>query len=162
MPIMDGRTAAKEIRKLEATLNPRDDISSLRIDGRIPIFAVSASLYESDRLNLAQDFDGWLLKPLGELCGVEGPASGWYTRGETRGFEADAVILDFARVRALLAALQNPQKRSDEVYVQGHWERGGYLKGESALRIRLPWKQIVACAAIVPMHATLSRISEWW
>jgi CheY-like chemotaxis protein len=71
MPIMDGRTAAKEIRKLEANLEPRDDVS-LRIDGRIPIFAVSASLYESDRQNLARDFDGWLLKPLGEFgrgCG---------------------------------------------------------------------------------------------
>lgn len=65
---MDGRTAAKEVRKLEAKLEPRDDVSSLRIDGRIPIFAVSASLYESDRLNLAQDFDGWLLKPLGEFA----------------------------------------------------------------------------------------------
>jgi CheY-like chemotaxis protein len=55
---MDGRTAAKEVRKLEANLEPRDHVSSLRIDGRIPIFAVSASLYESDRQNLARDFDG--------------------------------------------------------------------------------------------------------
>ena len=36
---------------------------------------------------------------------------------------------DFARVRALLAALEDPVKRSAEVYVQGNWERGGYLKG---------------------------------
>lgn len=63
---MDGRTAAREIRKLESKLEARRDINPLRIDGRIPIFAVSASLYESDRSNLAQDFDGWLLKPLGE------------------------------------------------------------------------------------------------
>ena len=62
---MDGRTAAKEIRKLESTLKPQRDVDPLRIDGRIPIFAVSASLYESDRSDLAQDFDGWLLKPLG-------------------------------------------------------------------------------------------------
>ena len=66
MPIMDGRAAAKEIRKLE-TFDPQADIEPLRIDGRIPIFAVSASLYESDRSNLAMDFDGWLLKPLGTL-----------------------------------------------------------------------------------------------
>lgn len=65
MPIMDGRTAAKEIRKMESKLSRRDNIKPLRIDGRIPIFAVSASLYESDRGDLAKDFDGWLLKPLG-------------------------------------------------------------------------------------------------
>lgn len=64
MPIMDGRTAAQEIRKLEAS-NPPPTTKALRVDGRIPIFAVSASLYESDRLNLAENFDGWLLKPLG-------------------------------------------------------------------------------------------------
>ncbi|WVQ93907.1 hypothetical protein IAU59_000985 [Kwoniella sp. CBS 9459] len=99
MPIMDGRQAAKEIRKLEAKLPPHKDISPLRVDGRIPIFAVSASLYESDRGNLAQNFDGWLLKPL-----------------------------DFVRVRVLLSALEDPVKRSAEVYQQGHWEKGGYLK----------------------------------
>ncbi|WWD22241.1 hypothetical protein CI109_106732 [Kwoniella shandongensis] len=99
MPIMDGRTAAKEIRKLEAKLDPQPDIEPFRVDGRIPIFAVSASLYESDRSNLAEDFDGWLLKPL-----------------------------DFARVRVLFAGLEDPAKRSAEVYVQGQWEKGGYLK----------------------------------
>jgi hypothetical protein len=62
---MDGRTAAKEIRTLEAQTSISDDISPLRVDGRIPIFAVSASLYESDRSSLAEHFDGWLLKPLG-------------------------------------------------------------------------------------------------
>jgi len=65
MPIMDGRRAANEIRRLESTLAAPREIDPLRIDGRIPIFAVSASLYESDLSNLAQDFDGWLLKPLG-------------------------------------------------------------------------------------------------
>ncbi|OCF33164.1 hypothetical protein I316_05209 [Kwoniella heveanensis BCC8398] len=103
MPIMDGRQAAKEIRKLEAKLEPRKDINPLRIDSRIPIFAVSASLYESDRGNLAQDFDGWLLKPL-----------------------------DFARVRILFAGLEDPAKRSAEVYQQGHWEKGGYLRDAPA------------------------------
>ncbi|WWC85641.1 uncharacterized protein L201_000507 [Kwoniella dendrophila CBS 6074] len=99
MPIMDGRQAAKEIRKLEHKLKAPIDINPLRVDGRIPIFAVSASLYESDRGNLAQDFDGWLLKPL-----------------------------DFARVRVLLSALEDPVKRSAEVYEQGQWEKGGYLR----------------------------------
>ena len=101
MPIMDGRTAAKEIRKLEATGHKPPSTDPLRVDGRIPIFAVSASLYESDRFNLARDFDGWLLKPL-----------------------------DFSRVRIILAALETPAKRAQEVYVQGNWERGGFLRGE--------------------------------
>jgi len=103
MPIMDGKTAAKEIRKLEADLGPNHgpnhDIDPLRVDGRIPIFAVSASLYESDRTSLAEHFDGWLLKPL-----------------------------DFPRVRVLFAGLEDPAKRSAEVYVQGQWEKGGYLR----------------------------------
>jgi CheY-like chemotaxis protein len=64
---MDGRTAAREIRKLEAKLHENTQINPLRVDGRIPIFAVSASLYESDRESLAENFDGWLLKPLGEF-----------------------------------------------------------------------------------------------
>ena len=100
---MDGRTAAKEIRKLEAKPDhaERDDKDALRVDNRIPIFAVSASLYESDRENLSADFDGWLLKPL-----------------------------DFSRVRVLLSGLQDPAKRDAEVFVQGQWERGGYFYGE--------------------------------
>ena len=66
MPIMDGRTAAKEIRKLEKRAPQPSNINPLRVDGRIPIFAVSASLYESDRTNMAETFDGWMLKPLGK------------------------------------------------------------------------------------------------
>jgi hypothetical protein len=37
---------------------------------------------------------------------------------------------DFSRVRALLSALEDKDLRSVEVYVQGHWERGGYLRSE--------------------------------
>ncbi|WVQ80993.1 hypothetical protein IAT38_003100 [Cryptococcus sp. DSM 104549] len=100
MPIMDGKTATKTIRKLEAKGGLPTNLKALRVDGRIPVFAVSASLYESDRLELEQDFDGWLLKPL-----------------------------DFARVRALLSALVHPEERPQQVYVQGCWEKGGYFKG---------------------------------
>lgn len=102
MPIMDGRTSAKEIRELEARTPQPDDIEPFKVDGRTPIFAVSASLYEDDRANLAENFDGWLLKPL-----------------------------DFSRVRAILEGLESSEKRAAEVYQQGNWERGGYLKGES-------------------------------
>ncbi|ODN75792.1 hypothetical protein, variant [Cryptococcus amylolentus CBS 6039] len=107
MPIMDGRSAAREIRKLESESKPPSDITPLLVDGRIPIFAVSASLYESDRTNLSENFDGWLLKPL-----------------------------DFSRMRAILAGLQDPSKRSEEVYKQGNWEAGGYFRGTSKGRLR--------------------------
>jgi CheY-like chemotaxis protein len=81
MPIMDGRTSANEIRKLEHSSEQSDDITPLRIDGRIPILAVSASLYESDRSNLAQDFDGWLLKPLGKYRNL---LTCWSSRADAR------------------------------------------------------------------------------
>ncbi len=38
--------------------------------------------------------------------------------------------IDFSRVRRLLLGLEDVEKRSAEVYVQGHWEKGGYLRGE--------------------------------
>ena len=104
MPIMDGKTAATEIRKLESKPDFQQSKTSLRVDDRIPIIAVSASLYESDRGDLAADFDGWLLKPL-----------------------------DFGRVRDLFKALQDPELRKSEVYRQGRWERGGYFHGMSTL-----------------------------
>jgi hypothetical protein len=40
------------------------------------------------------------------------------------------IRLDFTRVRALMAALEDPAKRKAEVYKQGQWERGGYLRSE--------------------------------
>jgi CheY-like chemotaxis protein len=112
---MDGRTAAKEIRKLEKRTPQPKNITPLRIDDRIPIFAVSASLYESDRTNMAEHFDGWLLKPLGAFLSASASVK---------------LTSDFNRVRAILAALEDPIQRSKEVYVQGQWERGGYLQGE--------------------------------
>lgn len=32
----------------------------------------------------------------------------------------------------MLLGLEDSETRSSEVYVQGHWERGGYLRGRSA------------------------------
>lgn len=115
---MDGRTSAKEIRKLEARTPHPDNIVPFKVDGRTPIFAVSASLYEDDRANLAENFDGWLLKPLGKCTHTICRA--WLT-----------AVIDFSRVRAILEGLENSDKRAAEVYRQGNWERGGYLKGES-------------------------------
>ncbi|TYJ55054.1 hypothetical protein B9479_004278 [Cryptococcus floricola] len=112
MPIMDGRTAASEIRKLESKGKAQIEVGSFTVDGRIPIFAVSASLYESDRSNLAKNFDGWMLKPL-----------------------------DFARVRDILQGLESSKKRKENVYQQGYWEKGGYFRkpaSQPASHARLP------------------------
>ncbi|BEI82425.1 hypothetical protein CcaverHIS002_0302930 [Cutaneotrichosporon cavernicola] len=98
MPILDGYGAAAAIRELE-TKNPASGIEPVHIDGRLPIFALSASLYEEDRVNLGTHFDGWLLKPL-----------------------------QFNRLRALLAALIDSEKRVQEIYRPGEWERGGYFR----------------------------------
>lgn len=100
MPIMDGFEAAREIRRLEQVTPPPKDIDPVRVDGQMPIFALSASLYEDDRVHLGAHFDGWLLKPL-----------------------------DFNRLRALLGALLDSDKRAAEIYRQGQWERGGYFRG---------------------------------
>lgn len=99
MPIMDGYEAAAAIRALEAKGPPTGAIDPVRVDDRIPIFALSASLYEDDRAQLGTHFDGWLLKPL-----------------------------QFNRMRALLAALMDGEKRAQEIYQPGQWERGGYFR----------------------------------
>jgi light-regulated signal transduction histidine kinase (bacteriophytochrome)/CheY-like chemotaxis protein len=99
MPIMNGFEAAEGIRALEAKTPAPAGIDPVRVDGRMPIFALSASLYEDDRVHLGTHFDGWLLKPL-----------------------------QFNRLRSLLAALLDGEKRAAELYQPGQWERGGYFR----------------------------------
>ncbi|ELU37660.1 phytochrome-like protein [Rhizoctonia solani AG-1 IA] len=67
MPILDGFGATKAIRKLEAA-SPEEtsaiaaDRTSMRLNGRIPIFAVSASLREKQREEMHDlGMDGWIL-----------------------------------------------------------------------------------------------------
>lgn len=66
MPILNGLEATQRIRHLEATKLPKmDRHSHLLNGGRIPIFAVSASLVERQREELKQTgIDGWILKPI--------------------------------------------------------------------------------------------------
>ncbi|KAF8505369.1 phytochrome-like protein [Hysterangium stoloniferum] len=105
MPILDGFGATKEIRKFEAlhtlTLSPSTR-TSLRLNGRIPIFAVSASLVESQReLMTSLGFDGWILKPI-----------------------------DFKRLRLILRGITDTSARQSCVYHPGYnWEVGGWLSG---------------------------------
>jgi CheY-like chemotaxis protein len=101
MPILDGFEATRQIRHLEATGLPRTDrLAHILNGGRIPIFAVSASLVERQRGELEQiGIDGWLLKPI-----------------------------DFGRLYTILRGVTDPMQRSrDEYRVGGSWETGGWL-----------------------------------
>lgn len=100
MPIMDGGTSATQIRGFESKL--KQPIPTRHTThGRIPIFAVSATLYES-RVNEYVDmgFDGWILKPI-----------------------------DFQRLDLMLKATRDPEVRQTLEYMPGRWELGGWFFG---------------------------------
>lgn len=97
MPIMNGWEAAREIRALEergVAGSGQEGIDPLRIDGRIPIFAVSASLLENERDKMATHFDGWLLKPLSEC----GSCSCSWQNGKANRRQISRVFALFSRV----------------------------------------------------------------
>ena len=99
MPIVDGFSSTKMIRSFEKTksgacLSPR-----AINNGRIPIFAVSASLVEREREKYIESgFDGWILKPV-----------------------------DFKRVNLLLRGIVEEETRASCVYEPGKWEQGGWF-----------------------------------
>lgn len=97
MPIVDGLTSTKMIRSFEKThldLSPR-----AKLNGRVPIFAVSASLVERERQTyIDAGFDGWVLKPI-----------------------------DFKRLNVLLKGIVDSEVRDSCLYQPGKWERGGWF-----------------------------------
>ena len=99
MPILNGFDAAKEIRSFEES-SPPSGRKSTQLNGRIPIFAVSASLQERQRPEMIDyGMDGWILKPI-----------------------------DFKRLRIILDIILNPGKRSEITYKPGcNWEAGGWF-----------------------------------
>lgn len=99
MPIVDGLTSTKMIRSFEKT-NPGRGLSDrAAFNGRVPIFAVSASLIEKDRqLYIDAGFDGWILKPI-----------------------------DFKRLSTLLCGIVEEPTRKSCLYKPGEWERGGWF-----------------------------------
>ncbi|KAI5778108.1 hypothetical protein EDC01DRAFT_374673 [Geopyxis carbonaria] len=100
MPIMDGGESARQIRQLEAQFKPEIPFKHLK-NGRVPIFAVSASLIENNKPEYCEmGFDGWVLKPI-----------------------------DFKRLAILLEGIRNEETRKEEEYVSGKWERGGWFSG---------------------------------
>ncbi|KAB5583320.1 hypothetical protein GE09DRAFT_1247562 [Coniochaeta sp. 2T2.1] len=67
--------------------------------GRIPIIAVSASLVERNKdVYVNAGFDGWILKPI-----------------------------EFERLKTLLAGVVDDEVKDKELYVPGHWEKGGWF-----------------------------------
>ena len=99
MPIVDGLTSTKMIRSFEKT-HPSDMLSPrAAFNGRVPIFAVSASLVERDRQKyIDAGFDGWILKPI-----------------------------DFKRLNMLLAGILDEKQRESLLYRPGQWEKGGWF-----------------------------------
>ncbi|KAH9480564.1 Cyanobacterial phytochrome B [Psilocybe cubensis] len=106
MPIMNGFESTASIRKFEQEINlaQTTQCQSQILNGRIPIFAVSASLREQQREELLHHgMDGWILKPI-----------------------------DFARLNEILKGITDPNQRHKDVYKPGcSWESGGWLKRHS-------------------------------
>ncbi|MCJ1400557.1 Light-sensor Protein kinase [Xylographa trunciseda] len=99
MPIVDGLTSTKMIRSYEKS-HPTGSLSRrATLNGRVPIFAVSASLIEKDRqIYIDGGFDGWILKPI-----------------------------DFKRLSVLLLGIVETSTRESCLYKPGEWERGGWF-----------------------------------
>jgi CheY-like chemotaxis protein len=92
MPIVDGFGSTKMIREHALASG----------SGRVPIFAVSASLMERDRQSYVEcGFDGWIMKPI-----------------------------DFQRVNRLLKGVRAGEARNESVYQPGSWEKGGWFEME--------------------------------
>lgn len=99
MPIVDGLTSTKMIRSFEKSFP--DEFLSKRaaLNGRVPIFAVSASLIEKNRqVYMNAGFDGWILKPI-----------------------------DFKRLTVLMSGIVEDKTRESCLYAPGEWERGGWF-----------------------------------
>jgi DNA-binding response OmpR family regulator len=103
MPIVDGMTSTKMIRSYEKS-HPANHLSRrAALNGRIPIFAVSASLIEKEKQTCMDiGFDGWILKPI-----------------------------NFKRVETLLTGIVEEDTRNGALYEPGQWERGGWFEKKS-------------------------------
>ncbi|KAF9011494.1 hypothetical protein BDZ89DRAFT_1225510 [Hymenopellis radicata] len=105
MPILDGYEASQQIRIVEQTppegLAPLSPRLSQQLNGRIPIFAVSASCFEQQRDKLTDSgMDGWILKPL-----------------------------NFKRLAVILHGITDLSQRQNDMYRPGcNWESGGWLR----------------------------------
>jgi len=100
MPIVDGLASTKMIRAFEKSHSGLRLSARASGNGRVPIFAVSASLLERERQTyIDAGFDGWILKPV-----------------------------DFKRLNILLAGIVEDDTRKSTEYKPGEWEIGGWLQ----------------------------------
>jgi CheY-like chemotaxis protein len=99
MPIMDGLASTKRIREIE-TSNATSALSQrASLNGRVPIFAVSASLAERERDKcINAGFDAWVLKPI-----------------------------SFPRLNELLGGIVDEEMRKKALYTPGKWDLGGWF-----------------------------------
>lgn len=103
MPIVDGLGSTKMIRSTEKSYPERELAPRASLNGRVPIFAVSASLLERDRQTyIDSGFDGWILKPI-----------------------------DFKRLSTLFEGIVDENTRNKCLYRPGEWEKGGWFRGRN-------------------------------
>ena len=99
MPIVDGLTSTKMIRSFEKSFPEKLLSKRAALNGRVPIFAVSASLVEKNRqVYIDAGFDGWILKPI-----------------------------DFTRLTQIMLGIVEEKTRESCLYKPGEWERGGWF-----------------------------------
>lgn len=99
MPIVDGLTSTKMIRSFEKSFPDEFLSNRAALNGRVPIFAVSASLIEKNRqVYINAGFDGWILKPI-----------------------------DFKRLTVIMSGIVEEKTRESCLYAPGKWERGGWF-----------------------------------
>lgn len=104
MPIVDGTQSTRLIREFENE-TPKGSLSEItKLNGQVPIFAVSASLLEKDAPTYIETgFDGWIMKPI-----------------------------DFKRLNIFLQGLQEDEARNSTTYRPGEWEKGGWFAPRKA------------------------------
>ena len=99
MPILDGMAATKMIREQESKAGLSSLSDKAKLNDRIPVFAVSASLLESEKQTyIDAGFDGWVMKPI-----------------------------NFPRLNVLLNGISDPAARQEATYRPGAWENGGWF-----------------------------------
>lgn len=100
MPIVDGLTSTKMIRSFEHSRTESHLSPRAAANGRVPIFAVSASLLEREKQKYIEaGFDGWILKPI-----------------------------DFKRLNVLMTGIVDESVRNSCLYTPGDWEAGGWFR----------------------------------
>ncbi|KAJ5798579.1 uncharacterized protein N7503_007875 [Penicillium pulvis] len=99
MPIADGYASTQMIRSFESKADSELLPGAARSNSRIPIFAVSASLLESERQKyIDTGFDGWVMKPI-----------------------------SFSRLNELFNGISDNEARKQATYQPGQWENGGWF-----------------------------------